>query len=188
MDASPPEPKPTPRHEAAQALTYAYILVVQLRRAVAVEAQAAVLAVLAPRVMLAAHAGHHVEEVDVAAAVGVAVALAVCGEEERAGPTASLRPSQAEVRSLLLQQKAKLAAYVGVVGLCVCTGGRILLLQGHIGLGTLAQSGARVVCPCRGKDRWELFPGHDFFKEMRNHSSRKRAVEWCQVLIKEMPR
>lgn len=90
MDASPPEPKPTPWHEVAQALTYAYILVVQLRRAVAVEAQAAVLAVLAPRVVLAAHAGHHVEEVDVAAAVGVAVALAACGEEERAGPRASL--------------------------------------------------------------------------------------------------
>lgn len=50
------------------------------------------LAVLAPRVVLAAHAGHHVEEVDVAAAVGVAVALAVCGEEERAGPRASLPP------------------------------------------------------------------------------------------------
>lgn len=41
------------------------------------------LAVLAPRVVLAAHAGHHVQEVDVAAAVGVAVALAVCREEER---------------------------------------------------------------------------------------------------------
>lgn len=64
-------------------LTYAYILIVQLCRAVAVEAQAAVLAVLAPRVVLAAHAGHHVQEVDVAAAVGVAVALAVCREEER---------------------------------------------------------------------------------------------------------
>ena len=63
-------------------LTYAYILIVQLCRAVAVEAQAAVLAVLAPRVVLAAHAGHHVQEVDVAAAVGVAVALAVCREEE----------------------------------------------------------------------------------------------------------
>lgn len=67
-------------------LTYADILIVQLGGAVAVEAQAAVLAVLAPRVVLAAHAGHHVQEVDVAAAVGVAVALAVCGgEEERAG-------------------------------------------------------------------------------------------------------
>lgn len=33
---------------------------------------------LAPRVVLAAHAGHHVQEVDVAAAVGVAVALTVC--------------------------------------------------------------------------------------------------------------
>lgn len=91
-------------------------------------------------------------------------------------------------RSLLLQQKAKLAAYTGLLGLCVCTGGRILLLQGGIGLGTLAQSGAGVVCPCRGKDRRELFPGHYFFKEMHNHSSRKQAVEWCQVLIKEMPR
>lgn len=64
-------------------LTYAYILIVQLCRAVAVEAQAAVLAVLAPRVVLAAHAGHHVQEVDVAAAVGVAIALTVCREEER---------------------------------------------------------------------------------------------------------
>lgn len=69
-------------------LTYADILVVQLGRAVAVEAQAAVLAVLAPSVVLAAHAGHHVQKVDVAAAVGVAVALAVCGgEQERAGDT-----------------------------------------------------------------------------------------------------
>lgn len=64
-------------------LTYAYILIVQLCRAVAVEAQAAVLAVLAPRVVLAAHAGHHVKKVDVAAAVGVAVALTVCREEEK---------------------------------------------------------------------------------------------------------
>ena len=35
------------------------------------------LAVLAPRVVLAADAGHHIQEVNVAAAVGVAVALAV---------------------------------------------------------------------------------------------------------------
>lgn len=35
------------------------------------------LAVLAPRVVFAADTGHHVEEVDVAAAVGVAIALAV---------------------------------------------------------------------------------------------------------------
>lgn len=68
---------------------YADILIVQLGGAVAVEAQAAVLAVLAPRVVLAAHTGHHVQEVDVAAAVGVAVALTVCGgEEERAGTLA----------------------------------------------------------------------------------------------------
>ena len=58
-------------------LTDAHVLVVQLRGAVSVVAQAAVLAVLAPRVVLAAHTGHHVQEVDVAAAVGVAVALAV---------------------------------------------------------------------------------------------------------------
>lgn len=74
-----------PLPETSKALTYAYILIIQLRRAVAVEAQAAVLAVLAPRVVFAAHTGHHVQEVDVAAAVGVAVALAVCREEERAG-------------------------------------------------------------------------------------------------------
>lgn len=74
-------------------LTYAYILIVQLRRAVAVEAQAAVLAVLAPRVVLAAHAGHHVQEVDVAAAVGVAVALAVCREEEERERWAAGKPS-----------------------------------------------------------------------------------------------
>lgn len=61
---------------------YADILVVQLGGAVSVEAQPAVLAVLAPRVVLAAHAGHHVQEVDVAAAVGVPVALAVWGGEE----------------------------------------------------------------------------------------------------------
>lgn len=73
-------------------LTYAYILVIQLRRAVAVEAQAAVLAVLAPRVVLAAHAGHHVQEVDVAAAVGVAIALAVCRKEERAGEPGQEHP------------------------------------------------------------------------------------------------
>lgn len=61
----------------ARPLTDADIFIVQLGGAVAVEAQAAVLAVLAPRVVFAADAGHHVEEVDVAAAVGVAVALAV---------------------------------------------------------------------------------------------------------------
>lgn len=91
-------------------------------------------------------------------------------------------------RSLLLQQKAKVTAYVGLCGLCECTGGRILQLQGGVGLGTLAQSGARVVCPCRGTDRREPAPGHSFFKEMHNHSSSQWAVEWCQVLIKEMPR
>lgn len=58
----PHEPShvPVPLPMAIGALTYAYILVIQLRRAVAVEAQAAVLAVLAPRVVLAAHAGHDV--------------------------------------------------------------------------------------------------------------------------------
>ena len=71
---------PAPRCPAARPparLTDAHVLVVQLGGAVAVEAQAAVLAVLASRVVLAADTGHHVEEVDVAAAVGVAVALAV---------------------------------------------------------------------------------------------------------------
>lgn len=79
--------------KATAVLTYAYILVIQLRRAVAVEAEAAMLAVLAPRVVLAAHAGHHVQEVDVAAAVGVPVALAVCGEQERAGEMGREHPS-----------------------------------------------------------------------------------------------
>lgn len=58
-------------------LTDAHVLVVQLCRAVSVVAQTAVLAMLAPRVVLAADAGHHIQEVNVAAAVGVAVALAV---------------------------------------------------------------------------------------------------------------
>lgn len=66
-------------------LTDAHVLVVQLCGAVAVEAEAAVLAVLAPRVVLAAHTGDHVEEVDVAAAVGVAVALAVWPPRGRNG-------------------------------------------------------------------------------------------------------
>lgn len=68
---------PVPCQPSRAQLTDAHVLVIQLGRAVAVEAQTAVLAVLASRVVLAADAGHHVEEVDVAAAVGVAIALAV---------------------------------------------------------------------------------------------------------------
>lgn len=74
---APRRPPRRPRGAAGTRLTDAHVLVVQLGGAVAVEAQAAVLAVLASRVVLAANAGHHVEEVDVAAAVGVAVAFTV---------------------------------------------------------------------------------------------------------------
>lgn len=74
---APRRPPRRPRGAAGARLTDAHVLVVQLGGAVAVEAQAAVLAVLASRVVLAANAGHHVEEVDVAAAVGVAVAFTV---------------------------------------------------------------------------------------------------------------
>ena len=58
-------------------LTNTDILVIQLCRAVAIVAQAAVLTVLASGVVFAANAGHHVQEVNVAAAVRVAVAFAV---------------------------------------------------------------------------------------------------------------
>lgn len=58
-------------------LTNADVLIIQLGRAIAIVAQAAVLTVLASSVVFAADAGHHVQEVNVAAAVGVAVALAV---------------------------------------------------------------------------------------------------------------
>lgn len=58
-------------------LTNADVLIIQLCRAIAIVAQAAVLTVLASSVVFAADAGHHVQEVNVAAAVGVAVTLAV---------------------------------------------------------------------------------------------------------------
>lgn len=58
-------------------LTHADALVVQFGGGVAEVAQPAVLAVLAPGVVLAADARDDVQVVDVAAAVGVAVALAV---------------------------------------------------------------------------------------------------------------
>lgn len=58
-------------------LTDADALVIQFSRSVAVVSQPAVLAVLAPGVVLAADARDDVQVVDVAAAVGVAVALAV---------------------------------------------------------------------------------------------------------------
>lgn len=47
------------------------------------------LAVLAPSVVFAADARHHVEEVDVAAAVGVAVALTVWTSQGRDTPVVS---------------------------------------------------------------------------------------------------
>ena len=76
--AGPPPP--------SRGLTNAHVLVVQLRGAVAVVAQAAVLAVLASCVVLAADAGHHVQEVDVAAAIRVAIALAVWAGQTRETP------------------------------------------------------------------------------------------------------
>lgn len=63
--------------QEGETLTDADALVVQFSRSVAVVAQPAVLAVLAPGVVLAADACDDVQVVDVAAAVGVAVALTV---------------------------------------------------------------------------------------------------------------
>lgn len=74
---------------------YAHILVVELCRAVPVKPQPAVLAVLPPRVVFAADAGHHVQEVDIAAAVGVAVALAVSKHFNRCHwARASIQPDE----------------------------------------------------------------------------------------------
>lgn len=64
-------------------LTDTYILIVQLRGAIPVVAQPAVLAVLPPGVVFAADAVHHIQEVDEAASVGVAVTFAVCEGGER---------------------------------------------------------------------------------------------------------
>lgn len=58
-------------------LTDADALIIQFGRGVAEVSQSAVLAVLAPGVVLAADACDNVQVVDVAAAVGVAVALTV---------------------------------------------------------------------------------------------------------------
>lgn len=58
-------------------LTNADALIIHFSRSVAVVSQPAVLAVLAPGVVLAADACDDVQVVDVAAAVGVAVALTV---------------------------------------------------------------------------------------------------------------
>lgn len=58
-------------------LTDADVLVIQLSRSVAEISEPAVLAVLASGVVLAADARDDVQVVDVAAAVGVAVALTV---------------------------------------------------------------------------------------------------------------
>lgn len=71
---------PTPLHIFSpfpSRLTDADALIIQFGRGVAVESQSAVLAVLAPGVVLAADACDDVQVVDVAAAIGVAVALAV---------------------------------------------------------------------------------------------------------------
>lgn len=65
-------------YRGGKTLTDADALVVQFSRSVAVVAQPAVLAVLAPGVVLAADTCDDVQVVDVAAAVGVAVALTVC--------------------------------------------------------------------------------------------------------------
>ena len=62
-------------------LTHADTLVVQLGRGVAEVSQATVLAVLSAGVVLAADAGHDVQVLDVAAAVGMAVALTVWRRE-----------------------------------------------------------------------------------------------------------
>lgn len=70
----------TPVMDRAHLVTvtfYADALIVQLSRGVAVVSQPAVLAVLAPGIVLAAHTGDDVQVVDVTAAVGVAVALTV---------------------------------------------------------------------------------------------------------------
>lgn len=63
-------------------LTDADVLVIQLSRSVAEVPQPAVLAVLASGVVLAADARDDVQVVDVAAAVGVAVALTVWKENK----------------------------------------------------------------------------------------------------------
>lgn len=77
--------RPTPH----LVLTDADVLVIQLGRAVAIVTQAAVLTVLASSVVFAADTGHHVQEVNVAAAVGVPVALTVW--TSRVGETAVVR-------------------------------------------------------------------------------------------------
>lgn len=77
--------RPTPH----LVLTDADVLVIQLGRAVAIVTQAAVLTVLASSVVFAADTGHHVQEVNVAAAVGVPIALTVW--TSRVGETAVVR-------------------------------------------------------------------------------------------------
>jgi len=63
-------------------LTVADVLIIQFSRGVAEVSQSAVLAVLASGVVLAADACDDVQVVDVAAAVGVAIALAVCKKRQ----------------------------------------------------------------------------------------------------------
>lgn len=56
---------------------YADILVFQLGRRVAEEAEAAMLAVLPPGIVLAADTSDHIQEVDKTAPAGMAVTLAI---------------------------------------------------------------------------------------------------------------
>lgn len=62
-------------------LTHTDVLVIQRQRGVFVVTQAAELALLASGVVFAAHTRDHVDVVDVAAAVGVTVTLAVWQEQ-----------------------------------------------------------------------------------------------------------
>lgn len=71
-------------------LTDADVLVIQLSRGVAEISESAVLAVLASGVVLAADARDDVQVVDVAAAVGVAVALTVWKDNKDKGSRLAL--------------------------------------------------------------------------------------------------
>lgn len=184
----PHEPShlPVPQPEATRALTYAYILIIQLRRAVAVEAQATVLAVLAPRVVLAAHAGHHIQKVNVAAAVGVAVALTVCGEEERAEELGQEHPPSCWVEERSHEALEEAPAWVKCHGHCQCRAGQdectqqppSLTAMGGSGWKSLLreQRGVRGLCPLgmrTGRSQPLAVPGRDLLKAMHNHGSRQ---------------
>lgn len=58
-------------------LTHTDVFIVQRQRGIFIVAQATVLTLLTSRVVLAAHACDRVDEVNVAAAVGVTIALTV---------------------------------------------------------------------------------------------------------------